>query len=229
MSEIGSTSESAASAVVDRRKSTSLVRMAVVILLLAVIVSVVSWTGYVWWNSKDGTVSWKNLTLQDRPPKLVEVTGQILYKGRPVTNGSIITEINRKGLFGGMSNLDKEGRFSLMTHIDGELHNGAYVGKHTVAIASYAFPTNPAGPPPGLVPKMYLENGTSPLRMLVTSDPKKNVFVFKLTGELESVGSRGSSGRNGQPSGRGRKSRQRPQPASGVKTQESKTTPKNPK
>ena len=192
MSEIGSTSESAATAVVDRRKSTSLVRVAVVSLLLAVIVSVVSWTGYVWWNSN-----------KDRPRELVEVTGRVFYKGQPVTQGSIFTEVDRNGLFVGLSLLDKEGRFRLMTQIDGELHNGAFVGEHKVAIASYETAANLLGTPPGLVPKRYLENNTSGLSMLVTSDPKKNVFIFRLTGELESGENRGAGERNGRPPGRG--------------------------
>ncbi|MFQ5733164.1 MAG: hypothetical protein ACE5KM_14585 [Planctomycetaceae bacterium] len=204
MSEVGSTSESSGITVAAPapQRSASPVRVAVVFLLLAVIVAAVGWTGYVWWNSKDGKVSWKSLTLQDRPPELVEVTGQVLYKGRPVTQGSVVTEFSRKGLFGGLSVLDKDGRFRLRTQVDGTYHDGVYVGTHTVAIFAYADSPG-AGQPRGLVPKKYLMHSTSPLRMVVTSDPGKNVFTFRLTGDLESGGRRGAGGRGGRGPGRG--------------------------
>jgi uncharacterized membrane protein YgcG len=193
MSEINSTPASPASAAAKPQESITPVKLAVVFLLLAIIVSVVGWAGYVWWNSKDRTIDWRRFAFQLQPPKLVEVTGQVLYNGQPVTEGSIVTEFSEEGLFGGLSVLDKEGRFRLMTQIEGRYHDGVYVGEHTVAIFSYSSSSG-AGAPAGLVPQKYLTHSTTPLRMVVTSDSENTPVIFKLTGELESSGRRGFGG-----------------------------------
>jgi hypothetical protein len=202
MSEINSTSETPAPATAKPKESITPVRLTLVILLLAIIVSVFGWAGYVWWNSKDGTIDWRSFAFQLNPPKLVEVTGQVLYNGQPVTEGSIVTEYSEEGLFGGLSILDEEGRFRLMTQVEGRYQDGVYIGEHTVAIFSFAA-SGGGGMPAGLVPQKYLMHSTTPLRMVVTSDSKNTPVVFKLTGELESRGRGGGGGQDGQQSGRG--------------------------
>ncbi len=159
-------------------------RFVVPLLLFGLILGIAGWFVSVWWNSPDGQLTWERLLSLDDTPPLVKVTGQVLYKGKPVTEGSIVTEYPRNGLFGGLSILDQDGRFELMTQVDGKYHPGAYVGEHVVAVFSFG-PSTGGGPPAGLVPSKYLTHRSSPLRMKVTSDPEENVFVFNLEGERE--------------------------------------------
>ena len=162
MTEIDSTPETPVPTTEKPQESITPVRLTLVILLLAIIVSVAGRAGYVWWNSTDGTIDWRSFAFQLNPPKLVEVTGQVLYNGQPVTEGSIVTEFSEDGLFGGLSVLDKEGRFRLMTQVEGRYHDGVYTGEHKVAIFSFASSSG-AGMPAGLVPQKYLTHSTTPL------------------------------------------------------------------
>ena len=112
---------------------------------------------------------------QGARPK-VPFTGVVLFEGRPVTTGSVMTEVIGDPLDFSMGYLDQQGRFSLETN--GE--PGASVGRHKVRISSLA----PGIPPRPLVPPKYLETATSPLEIEVTSDPARNDVVFELEGTI---------------------------------------------
>lgn len=134
-----------------------------VLVLVGGIVLVAGGGYYVWEKSQ-----------ADRPK--VPFTGVVLFEGRPVTTGSVMTEVIGNPLDFSMGYLDQEGRFSLETN--GE--PGASVGRHKVRISSLA----PGIPPRPLVPPKYLETATSPLEIEVTMDPANNDVVFELEGTI---------------------------------------------
>jgi hypothetical protein len=110
------------------------------------------------------------------PPAKYPFTGQVLFNGKPVTTGSVMTQRIGDNFDAALGFLDAEGRFSLETN--GE--PGASAGTHKVVISSLA----PGIPPRPLVPAIYVDLKTTPLTIEVTSDAAKNTIVFELTGEL---------------------------------------------
>lgn len=141
------------------------------VLTLIVAVAAVLGGGYYAWNQAQG------------PRAKVAFTGVVTYQGKPVTVGSVMTEVVGDPLDFSIGFLDAEGRFSLETN--GE--PGASVGRHRVRISSMA----PGIPPRPLVPPKYLESATTPLEIEVTTDPKANVVTFELDGELPQPASAG--------------------------------------
>lgn len=126
---------------------------------------------------------WKDQLQLIAGPKLVEVTGTVEYKGKPVTIGYVATEPIDTNLMGAIGPLDKEGRFTLMTDVGGRYEQGAYFGKHKFLVMS-VFSSGPSAT--ALVPVRYTEVEQTPLTIDVSSDPKKNQLEFKLVGELAS-------------------------------------------
>lgn len=127
------------------------------------------------------------------PREKVKFTGVVTYQGKPVTVGSVMTEVVGDPMDFSIGFLDAEGRFSLETN--GE--PGASVGRHRVRISSMA----PGIPPRPLVPPKYLESATTPLEIDVTSDPDANIVTFELEGEISQPASAGgpSAGPPGAP------------------------------
>jgi len=132
-------------------------------------------------------------------PRLVTVTGQITYHGKPVTPGFVQTEYANARRGGAIGTLDAEGRFSLQTDIDGTYHSGAYVGRHKLIVMA----TSSRGVQViHHVPTIYTSAATTPLTIDVTTDPQQNHFQLVLEGDLDRVAvsrASASSGRNSKP------------------------------
>jgi len=123
-------------------------------------------------------------------PRLVAVTGQITYHGKPVTSGFVQTEYANAKRGGAIGTLDAEGRFSLQTDINGTYHPGAYVGHHKLVVMA----TSSRGVQViRHVPAIYTASATTPLVIDVTSDPQRNDFHFTLEGDLDSAPASGAS------------------------------------
>lgn len=146
------------------------------VLLMVGVVGAVVGGGYFFWTETQGS----------RPK--ATFTGVVTYQGKPVTVGSVMTEVIGDPLDFSIGFLDAEGRFSLET--DGKA--GASVGRHRVRISSMA----PGIPPRPLVPPQYLESATTPLEIEVTTDPKSNVVTFELEGTIPEP-----AGAGGPPAG----------------------------
>lgn len=150
------------------------------VLVLLGTIGLVTGGGYYVWNQTQG------------PRPKVPFTGIVLFEGRPVTTGSVMTEVIGDPLDFSMGYLDQQGRFSLETN--GE--PGASVGRHKVRISSLA----PGIPPRPLVPPKYLETATSPLEIEVTTDPAMNDVVFELDGTIPAPAA-GGEAPSGPPGG----------------------------
>lgn len=106
---------------------------------------------------------------------LVKATGRVMWDGKPVTIGAVMTEYEHDPIQVAIGAFDSEGRFELTTNGAA----GAAVGKHRVIVASYGagMGTTP------LVPKEYLKASSTPLTIEVTTDPAKNHFELEVVGE----------------------------------------------
>lgn len=113
---------------------------------------------------------------QNKPKPLVPFTGQVFYNGQPVTKGSVLAQNVDDRNDAAIGELNGEGKFSLATN--GE--TGVRLGNHRVAISAL----KPGIPPTPLVPTVYIDTNTSPLKIEATADPAKNTVVFELEGEL---------------------------------------------
>lgn len=104
-----------------------------------------------------------------------KVTGRVMWEGKPVTIGAVMTQHTTSPTETAVGGFDSEGKFELMTNGT----PGAAVGVHKVIVASYE--PDSMGIP--LVPAEYLKMATTPLSINVTNDPAKNHFELQVVGE----------------------------------------------
>ncbi|MBX6312095.1 MAG: hypothetical protein IRY99_04130 [Isosphaeraceae bacterium] len=112
-------------------------------------------------------------------PPLGKVSGKVTYKGKPVTNGSVIfTPVAGKGAETGQvatGQLESDGSFVLTTF---DIGDGAVLGQHTVTVEARSEDINKLNQPKEdgtiayilpkpSVPEKYTKPATSPLRYTV--------------------------------------------------------------
>lgn len=122
----------------------------------------------------------------NREPTYVKATGRVMWNGKPVTIGAVMTRHSKYEKESAIGAFDKDGKFELMSN--GKL--GAAIGTHKVIVASYGagMGTTP------LVPAPYLKASSTPLTIEVTTDPSKNHFELEIVGDAP---------KNGPPPGGG--------------------------
>lgn len=119
-------------------------------------------------------------------PKVVPVTGQVLYKGQPI-EGATVAFTSNEGTQGATGKTDADGRFQLTTF---ELNDGAVLGEHKVKISKVeassswspdaAEDVRPQVQQRSLLPARYGDYNTSKLTASV-SESGSNEFTFELT------------------------------------------------
>jgi hypothetical protein len=106
------------------------------------------------------------------------VKGQVLIKGRPVTNGSIVFTSTDPTATGAIGRLDQDGRFSLMTY---EPDDGAPAGEYKVVVRAFENlgTTDDASTvqPKSLVPRQYTSLETTPLRKTITAQEVNTIDI----------------------------------------------------
>ncbi len=93
-------------------------------------------------------------------PMLCEVTGRVLYNGKPLTKGFVQTMYERGGRMGTLGPIEADGTFRLTTNGD----PGAYSGRHRVIVLSM----DGGIPPKSILPQQYTQPETSPLVIQVS-------------------------------------------------------------
>jgi hypothetical protein len=118
-----------------------------------------------------------------RGPKMVPVTGKVVYNGQPLEFGSITFQPPSGQPAQG--NIQSDGTFTLSTY---RLNDGAVVAKHKVRLACYESQKPGAPKAPGeqtlgklLIPEKYTFYDQSGFTADVTED-RKEPFVFELMG-----------------------------------------------
>lgn len=122
-----------------------------------------------------------------------KVTGRVMWNGKPITIGAVMTRHTRYEKEAAIGAFDKDGKFELSSNG----RPGAAIGTHKVIVASYGagMGTTP------LVPAPYLKATTTPLSIEVTGDPSKNHFELEIVGDEPKTNS--SPGGGGRPGGDG--------------------------
>ncbi len=105
---------------------------------------------------------------------LVDVSGQVLLDGQPLTTGSVVT-LPSQGR-GAEGQIDSQGRFTLSS---GDLGQGATVGVHHVAVVAVEETEgfSPEAPVKLLVPKKYTNPSTSGLKIDVQPGQDNDVTL----------------------------------------------------
>ena len=111
-------------------------------------------------------------------PALAPASVQVLYRGKPVTEGFLETKPVGGGQ-GAMGFPDDNGWFTLRTQIEGRYEEGAYVGEHKVAARIFE-PAQGLTPPKPLVPIKYTAIGNTPLVIQVVKNSDENRFTLEL-------------------------------------------------
>jgi hypothetical protein len=114
--------------------------------------------------------------VNNQPFAYAKVTGRVMWNGKPITIGAVLTRHSSSPRETAVGALDSDGKFELITN--GK--PGAAIGLHKVIVASYK--QEGMGIP--LVPAPYLKAETTPLSIAVTSDPAKNHFELEVVGEM---------------------------------------------
>jgi hypothetical protein len=130
--------------------------------------------GLVYFGFFDG---WQKIVRFFRPP-LVPVTGEVMYQGKPLPGGQVLTQPNRQGLRGSIGFIT-DGKFSLQMDIDGQYVDGAYACEHKVTVADYALQRGPS-PPVLRTPPRYAKFSTTPLVMTVSKNEAENKWTIVL-------------------------------------------------
>jgi hypothetical protein len=164
-------SESQPDAPQQRQSRVGRILLVMVPLSLAILAAGIAWGYY----DVSGCISRWML------PPLVPVSGQVFMDGKPLEDAQIFTQaVNAKGR-NALAKTDAAGRFALRTDVQGDFHDGVYVGEHRVMIIKHD-PAAPTGPfnPPLLTPTDCAKFETTPLRLRVERDPARNRVEFRL-------------------------------------------------
>lgn len=103
-------------------------------------------------------------------PELVPVTGRVLYQGKTLPDGFVMSSPIRGGE-SAISGLDSEGGFDLSTNGT----PGAFVGTHRFVVRAYTRDM----PPTPVVPGIYTSAETTPLTIVVKKGAR-NHFEFDI-------------------------------------------------
>jgi len=132
------------------------------ILKLVIPIAVLLGGAFLFFGVFDGA---KWMTDAMKPP-LVDVTGQVLFNGEPLPQAQISTQPLEPGLRGAIGTTDEQGRFSLLTQVEGDFLKGAYAGEHLVTVVR-RHDVMTFGVPPLMTPEVYSSFDSSPLRIVV--------------------------------------------------------------
>ena len=112
-------------------------------------------------------------------PPLVPAQVRVIYNGKPISDGFLMTDPAASGVKGAMGFIQEDGWFTLRTDTGGKYSDGAYAGDHKVAVMLFEPPTGPS-PPKALVPVQYTDMNSTPLSINVGRSPEGNSFTLTL-------------------------------------------------
>ena len=120
-------------------------------------------------------------------PPLVPARVQVLYQGKPVTDGFLMTDPAASGVRGAMGFIEQDGWFTLRTDTGGKYSDGASAGIHKVAVMAFEPAVGVSAPKP-LVPAQYTDLSSSPLMIDVAKSSDKNDFTITLQEDVPEGG-----------------------------------------
>lgn len=111
--------------------------------------------------------------------------GEVRFNGKPVVVGYLDFKPVKKGNTPEriVAPIDTSGKFEVWSEINSQLVKGVPAGTYKVLLVLHHPPPGLGAPAPMLEPKYYDET-TTPIEIVISSDPSKNHFVVDETGEL---------------------------------------------
>ena len=166
-------------------KKTSIIKPVIVIGLVAV--AVAGWAGYVWATGTEDGFDFRRFAMlgEEKPLVIYPVRGEVYFNGEAVDDGHIeaVPKINQ-GADRLFAPIKPDGSFAFYTDIGGRLNSGLPEGEYKLLLI-VVHPSPPLTQPGPKLPDEYYEAETTPISITVTSDPAKNHFVIKETGEIQ--------------------------------------------
>jgi hypothetical protein len=130
--------------------------------------------GLVW-----ATVDLPDLLPDFFEPAMVEFHGQVFYKDKPLNGATIESKPLQKGRRGGIAFSESDGRFQMMTDIEGKYVKQIYVGDYQLRVAAFG-QNQGASPPPRITPGKYQGFESSGLTIQATQDKASNTIEIRL-------------------------------------------------
>lgn len=111
--------------------------------------------------------------------ELVPVMGKLTYEGKPVAGGFVETRLigeDGKMRLGGLSKIEEDGSFNLLTDVEGKLETGVLSGTHKMVVRwSETGPGQLA--PTWLVPTRYIDFASTPIEFEATGNEPINLTL----------------------------------------------------
>lgn len=152
-----------------------------------VVVAVAGWAGYVWATGiEDGFDFRRFAMLGDEAPLVIyPVRGEVYFNNEPVDEGHLeaVPKID-SGADRLFAPIKPDGSFSFYSDINSRLNTGLPEGEYKLLLM-VVHPSPPLTQPAQKFPEKYYNSATTPISITVTSDPAKNHFVIKETGEIQ--------------------------------------------
>lgn len=152
-----------------------------------VVVAVAGWAGYVWATGVEDGFDFRRFAMlgEEKPLELVATDGEVYFNGKAVNDGHIeAVPKNDTGADRLFAPIKSGGSFKFYTDIGGRLNTGLPEGEYKLLL-KVLHPSPPLTQPGRKFPDEYYAAETTPLSVTVTSDPAKNHFVIKETGEIQ--------------------------------------------
>ena len=151
------------------------------------VIAIVGWAGYVWATGiKDG-FDFRRFALlgEQKPLELFATDGELYFNGKAIDDGYIeAVPQNDLGVDRLFAPIKAGGSFAFYTDVGGRLNTGLPAGDYKLLLV-VLHPSPPLTQPGRKFPDEYYTAETSPVSITVTTDPAKNHFVIKETGEIQ--------------------------------------------
>jgi len=112
-------------------------------------------------------------------PPMAEFHGRVFYNDEPVEGAMVEAKPLQKGRRGGIAFSEPDGRFQMMTDINGAWVKKVFFGDYQLKVAAYGRSQGPS-PPPRLTPQKYNSYDASGLTIHVTQDVKSNTVEIRM-------------------------------------------------
>jgi len=112
-------------------------------------------------------------------PPMAEFTGRVFYNDEPLNGASIEAKPMQKGRRFAIAFSEPDGRFQMMTDIDGKYVKKVFVGDYQLKLAAHG-QSQGASPPPRLTPAKYDSYDDSGLKIQVKEDAQANTIEIRM-------------------------------------------------
>lgn len=152
-----------------------------------VAVAIAGWASYVWATGVEDGFDFRRFAMlgEKKPLELFAADGEVYFNGKAVDVGHVeAVPQSDPGADRLFAPIKPGGSFKFYTDVGGRLNTGLPAGEYKLLL-KVMHPSPPLTQPGRKFPDEYYMAETTPLTITVTTDPTKNHFVIKKTGEIQ--------------------------------------------